>query len=526
MYLKALPYVWGFWFRYFFFSGKSLYMPRVLPRLRSTTLWLLAVAVTSVLISRVVTVNATTAGLLFLLEILLIATVATLVESVIVSIAAAVCFNVFFLPPLGRLTIADPQNWVALLAFLATALVASTLSTGLRAKQAQMLEAQRNIERLYALSRSMLLASDTRDVRRLIINKLIELFGFSQVALYESATGAFQRSRADSIITEEMLRQTAVRGAVAYFESRRLSLVPITLGGAHFGGLGFVGARLTDADLQALANTIALALAQYQAREAQTRADAVRKSEELKSVLIDALAHDLKTPLTAIDTAADLLVRPQFLSEEQRRDLLAVIREEVGGLKRMMGEAIHLARLDAKRLRLEYSSLSVEQIAQQAIESLGALVGSHHLALKIPLGLPLVHVDPELLAQALKQLIDNAAKYSPTGSEIRVSAEEAGGLVSISVTDQGPGLTPLEQSRVFDKFYRGEPGRTGVQGTGMGLAIAREIVEAHGGHLRVESNPGLGSRFTISLPAEAQGNGESVPKPEPDHIRATIGESS
>src|SRR3984885_6392726 len=294
-------------------------MPRVMPRLRSTGLSLLAGALTTVLVSRVVPVNATTAGLLYLLEILLIATVATLVESVIVSIAAALCFNVFFLPPIGRLTIADPQNWVALLAFLVTALVASKLSAGLRFRQAEMLEAQRNIERLYALSRSMLLASDTREVRRLIINKLIELFGFSQVALYETASGALQRSGPDSIIiTDEMLRQTAVRGTVAYVESQRLSLVPITLGGAHLGGLGFVGTRLTDANLQALANTIALALAQYQAREAQTRADAVRKSEELKAVLIDALAHDLKTPLTAIDTAADLLVRPQPLSEAQR----------------------------------------------------------------------------------------------------------------------------------------------------------------------------------------------------------------
>jgi len=218
-------------------------MPRVLPRLRSTALSLLAVGLTTVLISRVIPVNATTAGLLFLLEILLIATVATLVESVIASIAAALCFNVFFLPPVGRLTIADPQNWVALMAFLVTALVASKLSTGLRARQAEMLEAQRNIERLYALSRAMLLADDTREVRRLIINKLIELFEFSQVALFETATGAFQRSKPDSIITDEMLRQTAVRGAVAYFEPQRLSLVPITLGGAHLGGLGFVGAR-------------------------------------------------------------------------------------------------------------------------------------------------------------------------------------------------------------------------------------------------------------------------------------------
>ena len=477
-------------------------MPRVLLRPGAIALSLAAVAATTFLISRIVSVNATTAGLLFLLEILLIATVASLVESVIASVAAALCFNIYFLPPIGRLTVADPQNWIALLAFLATALVASKLSVGLRARQAEMLEAQRDIERLYALSRSMLLASDSGEVRRLIINKLIELFGFSQVALYETASGVCQRSRPDSIISDDMLRQTAVRGGVEYFEPQQLSLVPITLGGAHFGGLGFVGPRLTEANLQALANTVALALAQYQAREAQSRADAVRKSEELKSVLIDALAHDLKTPLTAIDTAADLLVRPQLVSDEQRRDLLSVIREEVAGLKRMMEEAIHLARVDAKRLRLEYRSMSVEEMTQLAIESLGAQVSSHRLVVAIPASIPRVRVDPELLVQALKQLIDNAFKYSPAGSPVRLSSEETGGLVSIVVEDHGQGLTPLEQRRVFEKFYRGPHGTTGVQGTGMGLAIAREIVEAHGGTVRVESNPGHGSRFTISLLAE------------------------
>lgn len=495
-------------------------MLRVLPRLRATAGSLVAVVLTTILISRVVPVNATTAGLLYLLEILLIATVASLAESVIASVAASLVFNFYFLPPIGRFTVSDPQDWVALLVFLATALVASKLSADLRARQAAMLQSQRDIERLYALSRSMLLASDTGEVRRLIVNKLMELFGFSEAALYEADSGVCQRSKPDSIITDDMLRQTAVRGSVEYLEAQQLSLVPITLGGSHLGGLGFVGPRLTEANLQALANTAALALAQYQARAAQSRADAVRKSEELKSVLIDALAHDLKTPLTAIDTAADLLMRPNLVSSEQRLDLLSVIREEASGLKRMMEEAIHLARVDAKRLRLEYRSMTVEEMARLALDSLGPRIGSRQVLTEMPSPSPHVRVDQELLVQALKQLIDNAAKYSPAGAPIRISGAEEGGLVSITIEDRGQGLTPLEQSRVFDKFYRGQQGR-GVQGTGMGLAIAREIVEAHGGTLRVESVAGHGSRFTITLLAENRGAA-----PEAEHHAAAVEEGS
>lgn len=473
----------------------------VVPRFRSTAVSLVAVALTTVLFSRVIPVNATTAAMAYLLVILFVGAVATLSEGIIASVAAMLTFNYFFLPPVGKFTIADPQNWIALFAFLTVALVSSKLSMNFRRQQEELITSRLEIERLYALSRSMLLGDSGGEVRRLIVNKVIELFEFSEAALFEASSGVIQRSNAKGLIPEERLRQASVRGAVEYDEGRHMTLVPITLGGSHLGALGYCGPRLGEGNLQALANTIAIGLAQSEAREAHSRAEAVRKSEELKSVLIDALAHDLKTPLTAIDAAADLLLRPDLVSTDQRLDLLAVIREEVAGLKRIVEEAIHLARLDAKRIRLDHEEIEIPDLVSSTLAALGQQTSGHRIELEIPGQLMPVYADRELMTQALKQLLDNALKYSPANSTITISASEADGMLSIAVHNQGGGLTSIEQGRVFDKFYRARNDTLGVQGSGMGLAIAKEIVEAHGGSIRVESKPGEGSRFTISLAA-------------------------
>jgi two-component system, OmpR family, sensor histidine kinase KdpD len=484
-------------------------MFRVVPRLRATGLSLVAVGLTTVLCSRFIPVNATTAAMAYLLVILFVGTVATLSEGIIASFVAMLAFNYYFLPPVGKFTISDPQNWIALFAFLTVALVSGKLSTNFRRQQEKLINSQREIERLYALSRSMLLGDSGGEVRRLIVNKVIELFEFSEAALFEASSGVIQRSTANSAIPEERLRQASVRGAVEYDEARRMTLVPVTLGGVHLGTLGFCGPRLGEGNLQALANTIAIGLAQSEAREAHSKAEAVRKSEELKSILIDALAHDLKTPLTAIDAAADLLLRPELVSLEQRRDMLAVIREEVAGLKRIMEEAIHLARLDANRIRLHHEQIEIQDLVSSTLAALGHQAAGHSIEIQIPPHLSPVNADRELITQALKQLVDNALKYSPAHATITISASQVDGVVSITVHDRGEGLTTLEQGQVFEKFYRARNDGLGVQGSGMGLAIAKEIVEAHGGSISVESKLGAGSRFTMSLavakaPAEAE----------------------
>jgi len=473
-------------------------MGTVLPRVRATAIAVLGIIALAVICQRVFHANSTVAAIALLFGVLLAGVYTKLSASVLASVTATLCLDYLFVPPIGSITIDAPQGWIVLAVFLAVSLVASHLAARLRQQRDELIARQTESEKLHALSRAMLLSSG-EDVRRLIVNKCVELFGFSEVVLYETATGQFHRSASHTSIPDGKLRKVALYGSVEHDPAERTTILPVTLGNKNFGSLGFRDVWLPEPALQALGNTIAVGVAQAQVQEAGTQAEAVRRSEELKSVMLDALAHDLKTPLTAITAAADMLVDGSVAGDTQRRELLRVIQQETEGLKRLIAEAMHLAQIDAKRLKLESEPVTVVEIVDAAVQLLGERAASHQIKVEAGSDLSPVIVDRELMIQALKQLIDNAIKYSPSGSAVTVTASEWDGLVSISVRDQGQGLTELEQGRVFEKFYRGRYDHSAVQGTGMGLAIAKEISEAHGGSLKVESQFGQGSRFTITL---------------------------
>ncbi|MBV8570032.1 MAG: DUF4118 domain-containing protein [Acidobacteriaceae bacterium] len=463
--------------------------------------------------------NAIVAALLLLLAVLIAGIYASLPEAILASLVATALLDYFFIPPVKAITIGDPEGWVALLVFLAVSLIATNLSSRMRRQRDELRYRQQETEKLHALSRAMLFSS-SEDARRLILNKCVELFGFEEVALFESASGQFHNTQTNPAITNEQLSRAAIYGSIQEDRQNRTTILPITLGNKALGSLGFRGDPLPEATLQALGDTVAVGLAQAQAQDAGTRAEAVRKSEELKSVMLDALAHDLKTPLTVIEAAIDMLLTSTALSDEQRRDLLRVIHEEEQRLKRKLGEAIHLARIDAKRMQLHMEAIRPCALIDGAVSALGDRIATHTLVIDCPAELPAVHGDRELLEEALKQLLDNAVKYSSPGSQINVSASAANGVVQIGIRDRGPGLTEVEQSRVFDKFYRGRYDRSAVQGTGMGLAIAKEILEAHGGSIAVESQVGHGSLFTVMLHAAEEvtvpANGRTSQAASPD----------
>jgi two-component system sensor histidine kinase KdpD len=449
----------------------------------------------------VLNVGATVAAIVLLLAVLLAGAYTKRTEAVVTSIAATLSLDYFFIPPIGRISIADLQGWVVMGVFLSVSLVATDLSTRLHRQHNALIARQIESEKLHALSRAILMSNAGEQLRRLLVNKCMELFGFSESVLFEIASGEFYRSQMDGSISIDDVRGAALRGLIE--RGNGLTIMPVVLGNKIFGAFAFRGIALDDGALQSLGNTIAMGLAQAQAQEAASRTEAIRKGEELKSVMIDALAHELKTPLTAIEASADMLLQPANVSKEQRDDLLEVIQQESRGLRRLLAEAIHLARIDAKRMKLECEPLRVDEILSEAIHSLGERLSAHQVRVEPAGDMPAIFADRELTVQAVKQLLDNASKYSPPGSVIRIAAHELDGLVSISVRDQGQGLTHLEQRRVFDKFYRVRRDRSAVQGTGMGLAIAKEIAEAHGGSVTVESQFGEGSEFTITVPAAA-----------------------
>lgn len=460
---------------------------------------LAVVATITFLCSRVIPVNALTAGFAYLLGILGIAATWGLIESIIASLAAMLCFNFFFLPPVGMFTIADPQNWVALIAFLATALVASHLSDREKKQAAEATEHQKETEQLYALSRAILLTDPSQSVGSQAARHISEIFDCPGVALYDAKTSEVFRGGADDLPgIEAKLKQVAVQGS--NLVEPPLFVAAILLGGQPTGSLALKGSCLSDGALQALLNLVAIALERVRTEEAANRADAARQSEEFKSTLLDAIAHEFKTPLTSIKAASTSLLADSPGLTPPSREMVSIIDEETDRMNRLVTEAVRMSQIDAGKLRLERESLDVAALLNRVMEQFEAHCAGRRARVQTGPNLPRISADPELLSLALRQLVDNALKYSPPGSPIGVVADLEGDRVVIRVHDRGPGIPQRERERVFDKFYRPSGSRERVPGTGMGLYIAREILRAHGGDLWIDGEEGEGSEFCAGMP--------------------------
>ena len=449
--------------------------------------------------------NVTTVGFTYLIAVLVIAARWGFVEALVASIASVLCFNFFFFEPVGTFNIAEPENWVALFAFLVTSLVASQLSARARQRTQEALDRQQEMEKLYALSRAILLIDANASPGRQIADQIRDIFGFSAVALYDAEVGEVHHAGSGNPADlDERLRQAAAGGTWQSDSAGGTTINPILLGGETIGSLAIQGGMLSVAALQALANLVAIALEKVRGQEAANRAEAARQSEELKSTLLDSLAHEFKTPLTSIKAAATALLSTPLEGAAEQRELVSIVNEEVDHLASLVTEATEMARIEAGELRLNTGVHSAAELVGKALEQMKAATEGRKIAVSVADDLPPILVDSELLELALRQLLDNAVKYSPPASPVAVRAERCARGVMISVADEGPGIPERERSRVFEKFYRSPSTRQHVLGTGMGLAIAREIVSAHGGEVGVENPPGGGSRFWITIPQAAE----------------------
>ena len=247
--------------------------------------------------------------------------------------------------------------------------------------------------------------------------------------------------------------------------------------------------------VRAIVNLIAITIEKARALEDASHAEAARQSEVLKSALLDSLAHDIKTPLTSIKAAVTSLLG----TTSGDRELLTIINEEADRLNQLAAEVVGMARIEAGKLHLEKEPVAVPELIAAALAELAPGLKGRALEVRVPDALPAAVADREFAGQVVKQFVENALKYSPEGSPIVVSAELKNGKIVIGVGDRGPGIEENERTRIFDKFFRGRRHRFETKGTGMGLAIAKGIVEAHGEKIWVESEPGQGAVFYFSL---------------------------
>jgi two-component system sensor histidine kinase KdpD len=230
------------------------------------------------------------------------------------------------------------------------------------------------------------------------------------------------------------------------------------------------------------------------------RAEVARQSEELKSTLLDAIAHEFKSPLTSIKAVTTDLLDSESRLPPADRELISIADEGADRLSRLVTEAIQLARIEGGKFPLNREPHFPRSLISEAVREMKPLTESRQISIQIPDAVPGVFADADLVKMVLRLLIDNALKYSPTNTPILIEAGEQDGLVVITVSDQGPGIPAEEQHRIFEKFHRYLKDHPHTSGTGMGLAIAREILRLHGGEIWVKSTPGAGSHFQFSLP--------------------------
>jgi two-component system sensor histidine kinase KdpD len=462
---------------------------------------LAAVAAITFLYSKIVHVNQTTVALTLLLAILAVSAVRGMVVSAFMSVVAVLAFNYFFLPPIRTLTITDPQNWVALFAFLLTAILGSQLSARIRREADEAHQRRHEVERLYKLSRVLLGEGNVIQLMNAIPNYIVENFEAGAAELFLPQKMKFYRSGFGAAhLDEERMKTAFLRDEMSLDLNSSLYFVPIRLGARAIGSLGISGSQLSRQTLEAISSLVAIAIERARAVEQLGQAEAERQGERLKSALLDSITHDFRTPLTSIKAGVtSLLVQNNPLSP-QNREVLQIVDEECDRLNHLVEEASEMARLEAGEVTLRTEALSVDDIIQGAVSDLSKVLGRRVVEKRIPEHLPRVLGDFNRTKEVLIKLIDNAHQYSPKEQPIVISAEQNGSSVMISVADRGKGIDDFEQAMIFEKFYRGKDQRYLVRGSGMGLPIAKAIVGAQRGTISVTSQLGHGSVFSFTLP--------------------------
>ena len=446
-------------------------------------------------------VNPTTVALTFLVGILVVSANWGLRPAVFMALVATLAFNYYFLPPVGTLTIADPQNWVALTAFLVTAIIASELAERARREAQHAHERRQETEQLYRFSQQLLTSDNAAELLNAIPRFIVDGFAVDSAAIsLPNRPDVYRSDPVTDVLDIHDLQIVSMRNEPKIDSEARVAVVPLRLGVRVVGSLGVAGGPLSRETLDALSSLIAIAVERAGAIEKLSKAEAARESEQLRSALLDSVTHEFRTPLTAIKASATSLLSNPNLDAAQRLELTTVINEESDRLNRLVGEAAEMSQLDAHQVELHLGAHQVQEAIDDAISSLPTALAGHVVTTVLPDDLPAIRIDVDRISEVISQLLENAAKYSAPGSPIQIASEVQNRMLMISIADRGPGIDEFDQSMIFEKFYRGRNQRMQVQGTGMGLAIAKAIVEAHGGEIGVTSQTGHGSVFYFTVP--------------------------
>jgi two-component system sensor histidine kinase KdpD len=454
--------------------------------------------------------------MLFLLAVAVVSITSARGPSIFAAMLCVAAYDFFFVAPRFTFGVEDVRYVLTFAMMLGIGVVMSNLMLRLRAQERAAVARERQTAALYEASRGLATAVDAPGVAAVCARVAEAVVGAPAVLFGregEDALTPLSIEPAGAALAApelEVVHWTAARGTVAGagsgpFAGRSVVCLPVRAAVEVTAVLAVRlpvggGVRAEDREfLEALCHQCALALERVRLA-AKARAAALRaEAERLRSALLSAVSHDLRTPLATITGAATALRDGLVEGEDARRELVGAICDEAERLERRVRNLLDMTRLESGEVQLRRDWVPVEEVVGGALTCLERQLAGRPVMTQCGDDLPLLHVDPVLLEQLFVNVIENAAKYTPAGTPVEISARAEGARVVIEIADRGPGIPAGMEERVFERFRRGAPGS--APGVGLGLAIARAIAEAHGGTLEAENRPGGGATFRMSLPA-------------------------
>jgi two-component system sensor histidine kinase KdpD len=449
-------------------------------------------------------ISLLTISLLYLLTVVAVASLFGFWKASLISLLAVACLDYFFLPPIFHFDVADPQDWVALATFEATALAISRFH-GREMRIARVAAIHlKGMEQLYELSRSTLLL-DLRQPPGPQLAVLIQrIFDLRAVALFDASLGRQDRVGEWAVGEEDLAKECYLRDAAQDDSQTQTSQRMLRTGvGPEPVGALVVRGTLNPLVVDALAALAAIAIDRHQSFEKEDRAETAKQAEQLRSAVMDALAHELKTPLAAVQTASSGLLELGGMTDSQA-ELVTLIDGEAVRLNELCTRMLATAKLNGRQVGLEMDDVNVKDLIFEVLASRPASMEKDRIRVTVDDPALTVNVDRGLLAMILAQYIDNARKYSTPETPIEIAARKSHTEALISVHNFGSTIRIEDRERVFDRFYRAAEMKNSVPGTGIGLSVVRKAAEAHHGHVWVISDDKEGTTFFLSLPAGAR----------------------
>ena len=441
---------------------------------------------------------------------------------VIASIATVLAFDFFFVPPFYSFNVSDGQYLITFCVMLLIALVTSSLTAQIREQVESSRTRERRTESLYRLSRQLAGASGSEFLVSMAGRQVQEILGGEVVVLLPDETQklivrvghetSVARNATDMVVAQWVYEHQQIAGAGTDTLPNATALF-VPLAGSQ-GNVGVLGVKVEEIHrlhapdqrrlLETCASLIALAIERDKLALESQQVMVQAESERLRSSLLSAVSHDLRTPLAAIAGASSSLLELSHGGDETtRRELLQTVVDESQRLARLVDNLLEMTRIESGAVQIHKQWNVLEEVVGSALRHAKPALGDRPILVKLPHDLPLIPLDGVLIEQVLVNILENAAKYSPTGTPVEIKARHGEKQIVLEVLDHGHGLSAGDERRVFEKFYRGENAvADGRRGVGLGLAICQAIVEAHGGSIHAANRPDGGARFWFTLPLE------------------------